>query len=218
MNGPQDLGGLHGFGPVTPEADEPLFHEPWEARVFALTLAMGATGAWNLDGSRAARESLHPVRYLSSSYYQIWYQGLLALLLERGLVHEEELESGRSLKPARPLARKLSAEAVPATLARGSPTERPATAPARFAPGDRVRTVQANPLGHTRLPRYARGRIGEVIDCHGAHVFPDTHAQGLGENPQWLYTVRFDATEIWGSDTSASQVCVDCWESYLQAV
>jgi nitrile hydratase beta subunit len=216
MNGAQDLGGQHGFGPVRPEADEPVFHDAWERRAFALTLAMGASGAWNLDQARHARESLPPVQYLSSGYYRIWHDALVRLMRERGLVTEAELADGRLREPPGALARTLALEAVAATLARGSPTDRPASAPARFAVGDAVRTVRMNPAAHTRLPRYARGCIGTIESLHGAHVYPDTHARGEGERPQWLYTVRFDARELWGRDTTASSVCVDCWEPYLE--
>lgn len=218
MNGAQDLGGQHGFGPVRPEQDEPIFHDAWERRAFALTLAMGATGAWNLDAARHARESLPPVQYLSSGYYRIWHEALLRLMRERGLVTDAELADGRLREPPAALQRTLALDAVAATLARGAPTDRPLSAPARFAVGDAVRTVRMNPVGHTRLPRYARGCVGTIESLHGAHVYPDTHARGEGEQPQWLYTVRFDARELWGADTTASSVCVDCWEPYLEPV
>lgn len=216
MNGAHDLGGAHGFGPVIHEPDEPVFHVHWERHAFALTIAMGATGAWPLDAARHARESLPPARYLSSSYYEIWLLGLQALLLERGLVTREELERGAMMQPPVAVARTLRADAVAAALARGSPTERPARAEARFAPGDAVRAVNRHPASHTRLPRYVRGHRGVIESAHGAHVFPDTLAHGLGEQPHWLYTVRFDARELWGPDTTADSVCVDCWEPYLE--
>ncbi len=216
MNGAQDMGGMQGFGPVQPEDGEPMFHAAWERRAFALTLAMGATGSWTLDQARAARESLVPDIYLASSYYEIWLAGLVALMRDRGLVRDDELGDGCVRVPGRPLGKRLAAEEVAAALARGAPTERAAPGPARFAPGDRVLTRQINPAGHTRLPRYARGRRGTIVAVHGAHVFPDTSAAGRGEHPAWLYTVRFDAAELWGPDTSAADVCVDCWEPYLE--
>lgn len=216
MNGAQDLGGMHGFGPVRPEADEPAFHGGWERRAFALTLAMGATGSWTLDQSRAAREALPPATYLASSYYEIWLAALETLMLERGLVREDELADGRVRVPARPLERRLEAGQVSDALARGAPTQREPGAPARFAVGDAVLTRQIHPTGHTRLPRYARGRRGTVVAVHGAHVYPDSNGSGHGERPAWLYTVRFDAAELWGPDTSAASVCVDCWEPYLE--
>jgi nitrile hydratase len=215
MNGAQDLGGMQSFGPVLPEPDEPLFHDEWEKRAFALTLAMGATGKWNIDMARAARESLPPPLYLNSSYYRIWFEALCKLLVAKGLVAADELRTGKSQQPAAEV-RKLLKENVAAVLAKGSPTAREASATARFAVGDRIRTKQMNPTTHTRLPRYCRDKPGTVVAMHGVHVFPDTSATGRGEQPQWLYTVRFDAKDLWGADTSASSVCADCWESYLE--
>jgi nitrile hydratase len=217
VNGGQDLGGMQGFGPIRPEPDEALWHADWEPRVLALTLAMGATGAWNIDLSRHARESLPPGQYLTSTYYRIWLEGLERLLLERGLVTREELGDGVVREPARPLPRRLELEAVPRVLATGTPTDRPAPGPARFAPGDTVRARTMHPSGHTRLPRYVRGRIGTVESVHGAHVYPETHATPAGDpSPRWLYTVRFEARELWGEDTTASAVHVDAWEPYLE--
>ncbi len=218
MNGAQDLGGMMGFGPVVPEANEPVFHAQWERRAFALTMAAGFTGQWNIDMSRAARESLPPAQYLSSSYYEIWFEGLKRLLVDRGLLSGEELAAARSLGPAAPGVRVLAPDKVPEALARGGPSERAASGPARFAQGDAVRTLEMNPVHHTRLPRYARGKTGRIVALHGAHVFPDTNAHGLGERPQWLYTVCFEAQELWGADTTAASVCVNCWEPYLESV
>jgi nitrile hydratase subunit beta len=209
------MGGMMNFGPVCAEPNEPLFHAPWEPRALALTLAMGATGQWNIDASRSARESLPPAEYLSSSYYEIWIKGLEKLLLARQLLSIAELAAGHALDPPRPLARILKSADVPAVLAKGSPTERPAQHPARFAVGQMVLSKTINPTGHTRLPRYIRGKPGVIFAQHGAHVFPDSHAHGTGEAPQWLYTVLFEARELWGPDTTADSVCVDCWESYL---
>ena len=219
MNGVHDMGGQHGFGPVTPEPDEPVFHADWERRAFALTLAMGATGTWNLDGARFARESLPPVTYLSSTYYEIWFGALERQLEEHGLVSAEERAAGRALEPPKPVARTLAAEDVPATLGRGGPTARDATRPARFAVGDRVRARNLNPPTHIRLPRYVRGHVGTVELVHAPHVFPDTHAHGLGEQPEWLYTVRFDARELWGPGADPTVgVSTDAFEPYLEPV
>lgn len=216
MNGPQDLGGQMGFGPVAPEKNEPLFHAPWERRALALTLAMGATREWTIDMSRHARESLPPAEYLSSSYYEIWIAGLRRLVLARGLVTEDELATGRMAAPAKKVAGKLLAGDVARVLAKGGPTTRPGTAP-RHRPGDRVRTKNIHPATHTRLPRYLRGLAGEVVLLHGAHVFPDTNAHGKGEEPQPLYTVRFSARDIWGAARhERDTVSADLWESYLE--
>lgn len=218
MNGPQDLGGTHGHGPVAPEGPaEPAFHADWERRAFALTLAMGATGEWNLDASRFARESLSPAQYLSSTYYEIWLAALERLLLDRGLISEVELEAGAALDPPRPVRRTLAPDDVAPSLRRGGPTNREPSAPARFAAGDAVRARNVHPATHTRLPRYVRGHVGIVEDVHGCHVFPDTHAHGGGEQPQWLYTVRFSARELWGPDGDpAAAVSVDAFEPYLE--
>jgi nitrile hydratase beta subunit len=204
VNGAHDMGGAHGFGPVVAEADEPAFHADWERRVFALTIALGASGEWNIDSSRFAREDRPPAEYLGKSYYELWLAGLERLLAERGVLE-------------RPPARVLGAGDVEATLARGGPASRPAPREARFAIGDRVRTRNTHPRGHTRLPRYARGRIGTVELIHGAHVFPDRNAHLEGEDPQWLYTVRFSARELWGTD-AAESVSIDAFEPYLEAV
>ncbi|MFL9931161.1 nitrile hydratase subunit beta [Paraburkholderia sp. RL18-103-BIB-C] len=215
MNGAQDLGGMQSFGPIRPEADALIFHADWERHALAITLAMGAAGKWNIDMSRAARESLPPAQYLASSYFEIWFEGLKKLLLDTGLVTAEEIASGVSRSAGMPVPRVLMASEVAAALRRGSPVDRPALTEARFKVDDEVLTRQLNPSTHTRLPRYCRGRRGRVIAVHGPHVFPDTNAIGLGEQPQWLYTVRFDASELWGKDTTAASVCVDCWEPYL---
>src|SRR5215218_3932299 len=155
MNGAQDLGGMMGFGPVEPEPNEPWFHADWERRAFGLTLAMGATGTWNLDMTRHARESLHPADYLMSSYDEIWTKALEGQVLANGLVSAEELRSGRARSAPVPVRRVLHADKVAAGLRRGVPADRPAEAPARFAVGDSVATRTMNPPGHTRLPRYA---------------------------------------------------------------
>ena len=223
MNGVHDMGGLHGFGPVLHEgAGEPLFHAPWERRALGLTLAMGATGQWNIDQSRAARESLPPATYLSAGYYGIWLLGLQKLMLARGLVQADELAAGHARHPALPVARVLRPETVAAALARGTPTAREPAAPARFAVGDIVRARNTHPAGHTRLPRYVRGHVGQVVLVHGAHVFADRHAASapgtpFDESPTWLYTVAFDGRTLWGDSAEPdTTVSVDAWEPYLE--
>lgn len=217
MNGAQDLGGQMGFGPVRPEKDEPFFHAEWEKRALAVTLAMGATGQWNIDASRHARETLHPADYLSKSYFDIWLTALEKLMRERGLADQQELTTGTMLTPPRPVARVLKAGDVAAALARGGPCKREAQTQPRFMAGAKVRTRNINPTGHTRLPRYARGKSGVIELVHGAFVFPDTNAHGRGEQPQWLYTVAFTGPELWGDGADeALTVSIDAWESYLE--
>lgn len=216
MNGPHDMGGNTSFGPINPEQDEPWFHSEWERRAFALTLAMGMTGSWNIDTSRHARERIPATDYWASSYYEIWIKGIERLMQEAGLVTRAEIETGKSAVPAAPVKRVATVALVPAILAKGGPADRPLAQPQRFKPGDKVRARNINPSGHTRLPRYARGRLGEIIDVNGTHVFPDSSAHGKGDDPHWLYTVRFSARELWGNE-SGDTVMIDLWEPYLEA-
>lgn len=211
-----DLGGQPGYGRVVPEPVGELFHAAWEPRALAITLAMGATGAWNLDTTRAVRESLPD--YADLGYYQIWIAALETLLAERGLVEPGEIEAGRALGPAVPVARVLHATDVATALASGTPTARSPTRPASFALGQRVRTRSEAVAHHTRLPAYARGHCGLIERIHGMHVFADRHAHGQGEQPQWLYTVVFDAAELWPGQASSPhpQVSIDAWEPYLE--
>lgn len=217
MNGGQDLGGMMGFGAVEPDplGEDAVFHADWERSVFAVTLAAGALGQWSIDESRHARESLPPGEYLTSSYYQIWLKGLERLLLAHGLVSPEELASGRMQSEALPLSPLHAADVAPA-LARGTPYQRPAESSPRYRVGQGVRTLNIHPTGHTRLPRYARGKVGVIDRCHGAFVFADASAEGRGEAPQWLYTVRFTGAELWGEEANPELVVsIDAWESYL---
>ena len=216
MNGPHDMGGVAGFGPVVPEPNEPAFHADWERRVFAMTLAMGPVGRWNIDQSRSARE--RTPGYLSKSYFQIWLAGLETLTAERGLVAPAEIDVGHAQGEARPVERILEAGNVATTLVRGGPTLRPSIGQPAFAIGQRVRAKRIDSEAHTRLPRYVRGHVGVVQLNHGCHVFADAHAAGEGEAPQWLYTVRFDARELWGKTANRNDgVSVDAWQSYLEA-
>ena len=217
MNGAQDLGGAHGFGPVVPEPDEPVFRADWERRVFARALAMGYTGAWNLDGSRAARESLPPAEYLASSYYAIWLKALEKQIAATGLATPAEMEAGTAAEPAKPVARVLVRDGLEGRFRAGFPSSRAADAPARFAVGDAVVARHMHPPSHTRLPRYVRGRRGRIVRVDGGFVYPDTSAYGAGENPTWLYTVAFTAEELWGeSGDPGSVVTVAAFEPYLE--
>jgi nitrile hydratase beta subunit len=215
MNGVHDMGGMHGFGKVEPEVDEPVFHAPWEGRVLAMNRAMGSLGLWNIDIGRFSRETLAPDVYLGSSYYRKWTLGLEHLVVRYGLVCEDELAAGRALHPAAPVKRTLTAADAPKLLSRGS-FERPAGAPARFAVGERVRMKNMHPVGHTRLPRYVRGHAGVVECVRGCHVFPDAVVAGRGEEPECLYTVVFDGRELWGEGGDPTlKVSVEAWEPYL---
>ena len=216
MDGIHDMGGMHGFGKVEAEANEPVFHAPWEGHCLALNRAMGYTGIWTIDQTRAGIEELPPDVYLSSSYYKKWALRLENLVVARGLADADEIAAGHALRPGKTLKRKLAPADVPNTLTRGS-FARPAQAPARFKPGDRVRTKNIHPATHTRLPRYARGRTGVIEALRGCHVFPDTAAIGKGEDPQWLYTVLFEGRELWGDSAEPSlKVSIEAFEPYLE--
>ena len=216
MNGVHDLGGMHGMGAILPEADEPVFHHRWEARVFALMRAMGAFGRWNIDASRHQRELIPAAEQLRMSYYEKWLTGLTELLLQHGFITADELVSGKATAAASKQSPALPADQVPQFIARGSPASRSASSTPRFLRGQRVRARNLNPTGHTRLPRYARGKMGAIDRVHGTFVFPDSNAHFQGERAQHLYSVRFEARELWGDGATAHDaVYLDLWEDYL---
>ncbi|HEY2186414.1 MAG TPA: nitrile hydratase subunit beta [Xanthobacteraceae bacterium] len=216
MDGIHDMGGMDGFGKVVAEPDEPPFHEPWEGRVLAMQRAMSYAGAWHIDMSRSAQERLPAQVYLTASYYQRWELAMERNLIERGFADAGEIAAGHAQHAGKPLKRKLSADNFREAMTRGS-FYRQARAAARFKPGDRVRTRNIHPPSHTRLPRYARGRLGVVELVHGCHAFPDSVATDKGDDPQWLYTVVFEGRELWGADADPTiKVSIDAFEPYLE--
>ena len=222
MDGVHDLGGMQGFGPVEREDNEPVFHAEWEAAVLVMMRAAGSRGIFNIDEFRHGIERMPPAEYLRASYYEKWLDGITRLLLEKGVVGADELAARRAFFASRPDApasaalREPPPSRVPSNPNWVQDCIRESGATPRFAPGDPVRTREMHPHGHTRLPRYARGKRGVVHRCHGIHVFPDTNAHGRGEQPQPLYSVRFDARELWGESAEPNQVVhIDLWESYL---
>ena len=217
MNGAADMGGMHGFGPVKPEPNEPVFHADWEKKAFALNMAIGVGDVWNLDAFRFERESIPPPQYLSASYYGLWVVTLENMMLKHGVARPEEIAAGHAIAPVKKAAKAVTAAQVANMVRCGSPYDRQAPAPARFKVGERVRTRNMHPKTHTRLPRYARNRVGEIVRIVGCHVFPDSNAIYAGEDPHWLYTVRFDGRELWGEDSDpAVRVCIEAWEPYLE--
>jgi nitrile hydratase len=209
------MGGMEGIGPLVIERDEPVFHEPWEGRVIALNMAMSAWGRRNVDAFRHAIERIPAPQYLTKSYYERWLEAVITLAVEGGLISANE---ARTLTPDPGAAKskpRLTAERVPAALASKAPSLRQSDQPARFEVGQRVRARAINPAGHTRLPRYARGRVGIIEFNHGAHVLPDSNAHFLGEQPERLYGVVFTAAELWGGAQSDT-IRLDLWESYLE--
>jgi len=219
MNGPHDLGGEHGLGPVNPEpeAEEAIFHEDWERRAFAVTVACGFLGQWNIDESRYARECQHPVDYLRHSYYENWMAGLERLIVEKGMVSAEELQSGRAGTPASGYD-VPDVEGAKRILSSGGPTRMQDDRAPGFKVGDKVRVTHDNPLTHTRAPRYTHGRLGTIDRLHGVHVFADANAQGRRDG-EHLYSVRFEPDALWGhSHSGPDPVYVDMWEPYLERV
>ncbi len=216
MNGVHDMGGMQGFGPVQPEADEPVFHAPWEGRVLALRRAAGAWRRWNIDFGRHTIETLPPADYLRMSYYEKWFASTIKLIVGAGLVTKEEVETGCPAAGSKRETPPLTPDKVMAIIKAGGPTARETNAMPRFADGAAVRARNINPAGHTRLPRYVRGRKGTIECHHGAHVFPDANSKFEGERPQYLYTVRFEARELWGDGANPRDtVHLDLWEEYL---
>jgi nitrile hydratase len=223
MNGVHDLGGMHGFGPVRPTPGEPVFHATWERRTFALTLAADARRRWNLDMSRDAREQIPPAEYLSATYYERWLFGLEKLLAAHGFLTADELRGDS-------LGADIDDRGGPVELGADTPTvadvqrflrhrlraRRDDAVRARFKRGDGVTARNLNPAGHTRLPRYVRGRRGIVDSDHGVFVYPDTNALGTGESPQHLYSICFAACDLWGPEASPrDSVFLDLWDDYL---
>jgi nitrile hydratase beta subunit len=228
MNGVHDLGGMHGFGPVEPEPNEPVFHSDWERRVFALNVSTGFLGKWNIDMSRYAREQMPPAEYLATSYYEHWLYGLERLAMEQGLVTPAEIEARRTeiargampaKRPVPPPAdvRVVRPNEVERLLGTGNPFRVDEDVPPRFKAGDAVRTHNDHPLGHTRLPRYARAKRGVIDRDHGVFVFPDTNAARRDKKPQHCYSVRFTARELWGPHAPATEfIHIDLWDDYLE--
>jgi nitrile hydratase len=217
MNGIHDMGGMHGMGPIRPERNEPVFHHVWESRVFALRRAMGAWRRWNIDVSRHEVELVPAADYLRMSYYERQFAAFVVLLEKRGFITPAELESGTP-EPGMPVAvPALSVDKAAELIAKGVPTSRDAHAVPRFQIGQRVRARNINPPGHTREPRYVRGKLGIIHRDHGVFVLPDTNAHFLGEKPQHVYSVRFAARELWGADAAPQDgVYVDLWDDYLE--
>lgn len=217
MDGVHDMGGMHGFGAVPWEAEEPVFHDEWERRMWGLMFATTAPEGANLDGIRHNLERIPPEIYLGSSYFERWWYHLTTAMLDSGAITIEEVRAGRASPGSQARTDAAGPESVdPYAIV---DFRRDVDAPPRFAIGDTVRTSNHHPAGHTRLPRYARGRVGEIRLHHGAHVFPDSNAHGRGEAPTHLYSVRFAARELWGADANPGDAMhLDVWECHLEPV
>lgn len=215
MNGVHDMGGMVNLGRIIPEPEGSPFHGEWEARVHAISVASPTRA--NIDAGRHRRELIPGPEYLAMTYYEKWFRGLSELLVLKGFATPEEMASGKAAPGSKAATPHLTAEMVEPSLMRQGSYLRSIEAKPLFAVGNGVRALNLNPDGHTRLPRYARGRVGVIEATHGAHVFPDSHAHGLGEDPRYLYTVRFTARELWGAAANPrDSVSLDLWEPYLE--
>jgi nitrile hydratase subunit beta len=217
MNSVHDMGGMHGMGPIQYEKNEPVFHARWEALAFALNMATRAGRKWNIDAGRHEIELIPGAEYLRMSYYEKWAARLEKLLVKSGLVTQIEMDTGRAAPGSPQATPAVTAAQVPSMLRTGALASRNLPLVQRFQIGQRVRARNINPTGHTRLPRYARGKLGAIHHHHGVYVFPDTNAHFLGENPQHVYSVRFAARELWGDQASPRDaVYIDMWDDYLE--
>lgn len=217
MNGVHDMGGQHGMGAVPYEKDEPVFHATWEARVYVLTRAMRAWRKWTLDADRYALEILPPADYLRMSYYERWLARLEAHVVNHGFITPDERQSGKAAAGTSPQTPVLTLATSARWLSRAIASSTDPKVRPLFKVGQRVRARNIHPTGHTRLPRYARGKVGVVFRDHGVYVFPDTNAHGQGEKRQHVYSVRFTARELWGESASARDaVHLDMWDDYLE--
>jgi nitrile hydratase len=196
MNGIHDMGGMHGFGRVEVEVNEPVFHAPWQGRVLGMVFQFVGGGWSNVDAFRHAIERVDPVSYLSVGYYGRWIRALERLVAETGAT---------------------TGTATPSAASAGIGVIRTIETGPRFAVGQAVRARNLQPAGHTRLPRYVRGKRGTIHRIHPACVFPDTHAHGEGEKPQHVYSVRFSGRELWGADAEpATALHIDLFDDYLE--
>jgi nitrile hydratase len=209
------MGGMQDMGPIKYEKNEPVFHASWEGRVYAMSAAVTATGKLRL-GLRPPIENLPPAEYLRMSYYELWLASLTERLVASELVTHAEIESGRPAFGSTKTAVAASPADAVAAIFRIPARRKEPVAP-RFQTGQRVRARNINPVTHTRLPRYARGKAGTIYRDHGVFAFADTNAYGLGDNPQHLYSVRFSARELWG-DQAAPQdaIYLDMYDDYLE--
>jgi len=215
VNGIHDMGGMHGMGPIKPEKNEAVFHAAWEGRAFALSMAVD--GDWPYGADRYRIELIPPEEYLRQSYYEKWVTSLVELMVKAGMVTSGEIASGKAIEPRTKASHVLTAAEVSSVVAAGDPASRNVPATPHFRAGQHVRARNMNPVGHTRLPRYTRGKIGTIERDHGVFEFPDTSAKGLGEKPQHVYSVRFAACDLWGEQASRfDSVYVDLWDDYLE--
>lgn len=221
MNSVADMGGMDGFGKVTVETGEPIFHEVWEAHAVAIHLALALGGSWLDDECRFSIESMGNLHYLTTSYYEHWLYFIEDLLTKKGIVTSAEIDAARLINSAKGSAfvTKMSPDAALETFFAAGTHFQPTDQDPRFSEGQKVMARNLNPTTHTRLPRYVRGKTGTVLKHLGSFGFPDTRAHGLGEHVQHAYSVRFESRELWGPQGRAGDaVMLDMFDSYLEPI
>jgi nitrile hydratase beta subunit len=217
VNGVHDMGGMHGLGALDYARNEPVFHAAWEARLFALRRAMGAWRKWNIDATRHSIERLPAEQYLAQSYFERQFAAFLQMLVASGFIAEGEIAAGHADGAQQAATPAMSVDSAAVLVRKGVSCRRETGLQPHFELGQAVHTRNLNSTGHTRLPRYARDKVGTIDRCHGVFVFPDSNAHFQGEKPQPLYSVRFEARELWGMQASESDsVYIDLFEDYLE--
>ena len=219
MNSIHDLGGMDNFGPINVEQNEPVFHDDWERKILALTLGLLPAGYCNIDEMRRTTEHIDPAIYLQARYYQKWLLTLESILLEKDILTQEEIETGKSIRteggdnrPAVPveMMQYAMANPIPANA------ELDSNLKPKYQVGEEILAKNINPYHHTRIPRYVRGKRGVIVQDHGVFLLADTNAHGGPEKPQHVYSVRFSACELWGEEANPrDSVCIDLHDDYM---
>lgn len=225
MDGVHDLGGRQGIGAINPEKDEPVFHADWERSVLTMFPALAVAGALNIDSFRSGMEQIPAAEYLTTTYYEHWMHSLTQHGIDAGIFDPQDLERRTQYYLEHPEEEVPEAtkpdlvEVLQQLLPGGDSYQRDIDEAPQFAVGDTVRVRLDASTTHTRRAGYVRGRVGEIAAWHGAYVYPDSNARGLGEDPHHLYSVKFTSTELWGAEQAAanSVVYIDLWEPYLLA-
>ena len=216
MDGPHDLGGKQGFGPVAAKETEEPFHSDWEARMWGMDHSITYPDGWNIDWWRHSRELIQPTDYLTRPYLDQWMQTYAALLVDSGIASVAEIARGRSTSPGPKVKPPLTAEGVRNASQRAARFDRDEGPKPSFKVGDHVRARDHGISTHTRLPGYVRGRHGTIERSCGNHVLPDASAVGR-DHAEPLYTVAFDAGELWAEAKGRRErIHLDLWESYLE--
>ena len=219
-NSIHDMGGMHGFGAVTQAPNEPIFHEEWEARICGMLLASLGLFGVSLDNVRSRMELIPPGAYLKTPYYAKWVMALENLVTEKGIATQSELEA---LARGEEIALEKDMQPIPtdgllAFISTGATAARQIESKPLFALGDTVRARNLNSMGHTRLPRYVRGKLGTIIADCGGQIYPEVSARLEGDGPERLYSIKFSARELWVLGANINDtVCVDLWEPYLES-